>query len=188
MTILHSLEIGLLLEPGSATDAMIRALQRLRCNITHIWPMPATLPGKIEMIICTLDDDLPQRIPWLPGEPEAALVIIDSGIGELDLKLIRNCGAHGMLQPPIDQRNLQANLCLALDRYQYESRLRARIQKLDENLRSSRLIERAKTLLAKSKSITEDEAYAMLRKQSMEQRVAIGTIAQAVVDAHDFNI
>lgn len=188
MTILHSLEIGLFLEPGSATDAMIRALQRLRCNTTHTWPMPATFPDKFEMIICTMDPDLPQRIPWLPGEPEVALVIIDPGIGDLDLKVIRNCGAHGLLQPPINQRNLQANLCLALDRFQYENRLRARIQKLDENLRSIRLIERAKTLLAKSKNVTEDEAYSMLRKQSMEQRVAIGTVAQAVVDAYEFII
>ena len=74
---------------------------------------------------------------------------------------------------------------LARESFQYERRLRGRIEKLDESLRTMRLVERAKALLVKLKNISEEEAYSFLRKQSMEKRVTIGTVAATVIDLYE---
>ncbi|MBO6902787.1 MAG: ANTAR domain-containing protein [Rhizobiaceae bacterium] len=143
------------------------------------------MPTQHDLIFCMLTEDLPQRIPWIPGEPKAGLVVIDPGEGELDLKLIHNCAAHGVLHYPVTARSAQACLALAHDHYLYEKRLRGRIDKLDENLRSMRAVERAKALLIRMKDVTEEEAYNYLRRQAMERRVTIGAVANAIIDSHE---
>jgi len=103
----------------------------------------------------------------------------------LNLKLIHNCAAHGLLHYPATSRVIQSVLMLAREHFQYERRLRGRIEKLDENLRTMRVVERAKVLLIRLKNLTEDEAYSFLRKQAMEKRVTIAAVATAVIDSHD---
>lgn len=182
---LSNLNVAVIAESTEDCDRLLRELQRLHCNVRHIWPMPPQLPSQYDMIFCMLMENLPQRIPWIPGEPEAALAVIDSGEGELDLKLIHNCAAHGVLHYPVTPRSAQACLALAHGHYLYEKRLRGRIDKLDENLRSMRAVERAKALLIRMKDVTEEEAYNYLRRQAMERRVTIGVVANAIIDSHE---
>ena len=113
------------------------------------------------------------------------LILVDDGKAPLNLKLIHNCAAHGLLHYPATSRVIQSVLMLAREHFQYERRLRGRIEKLDENLRTMRVVERAKVLLIRLKNLTEDEAYNFLRKQAMEKRVTIAAVATAVIDSHD---
>ena len=80
---------------------------------------------------------------------------------------------------------IQSVLMMAREHFQYERRLRGRIDKLDENLRTMRLVERAKALLIRLKNLSEEEAYNFLRKQAMEKRVTIGAVASAIIDSHE---
>lgn len=185
LEVFWGLEVGVFAELNDNVGNLLRELQRLRFAVHHIWPIPPQIPVQYDLVICSQVADLPQRIPWLPGEPESAFVIIDSGTGEVDLKLIQNCGAHGVLQYPVASRSMQMGLAVALDHFHYEKRLRGRISKLDESLRSMRVVERAKAILIRTRNVTEDEAYGYLRHQSMERRVAIGLVAQAIIDMYE---
>lgn len=166
-------------------EALIRELQRQRAAVRHLWPLPGQLPLQYDAIFCTLSSDLPQRIPWVPGEPSSALILIDNGKEPLNLDLIHNCAGHGMLHYPATSRMIQSVLMLARESFQYERRLRGRIEKLDESLRTMRLVERAKALLVKLKNISEEDAYGFLRKQAMEKRVTIGAVAATVIDSYE---
>lgn len=179
------MNIAVMVERDAHGEALIRELQRLRASVRHIWPMPSQLPLQYDAIFCRLTTDLPQRIPWVPGEPSSALILVDDGMDSLDLDLIHNCASHGVLHYPATTRMIQSVLMLARESFQYERRLRGRIDKLDESLRTMRLVERAKGLLVKLKKISEEEAYAFLRKQAMEKRVTIGTVALTVIDSYE---
>ncbi len=179
------LNVAVIVERDDHGEFLIRELQRQRVGVRHIWPLPAQIPLQYDVLFCALSDDLPQRIPWVPGEPSAALILVDDGKAPLNLKLIHNCAAHGLLHYPATSRMIQAVLMLAREHFQYERRLRGRIEKLDENLRTMRLVERAKTLLIRMKNLNEEEAYNFLRKQAMEKRVTIGAVAAAVIDSHE---
>lgn len=179
------ISVGVIAERDDDGERLTRELQRLRCIVRHIWPMPPQVPVQFDIVFCVLTEDLPQRIPWIPGEPEAALVVIDRGEGELDLQLIHNCAVHGVLHYPATPRAVQTSLALARGHFLYEKRLRGRIEKLDENLRTMRSVERAKSLLIRMKHVTEEEAYNYLRRQAMERRVTIGAVANAIIDSHE---
>lgn len=179
------LNIAVIVERDDNGEFLIRELQRMRANVRHIWPAPAQIPLQFDAIFCALSNDLPQRIPWVPGEPSSALILVDDGKLPLNLKLIHNCAAHGLLHYPATSRMIQSVFMLAREHFQYERRLRSRIEKLDENLRTTRLVERAKVLLIQLKNLSEEEAYNFLRKQAMEKRVTIAAVASAIIDSHE---
>jgi len=179
------MNIAVIAERDDHGEALIRELQRQRAAVRHLWPLPGQLPLQYDAIFCTLSSDLPQRIPWVPGEPSSALILVDDGKEPLNLDLIHNCAGHGMLHYPATSRMIQSVLMLARESFQYERRLRGRIEKLDESLRTMRLVERAKTLLVKLKNISEEDAYGFLRKQAMEKRVTIGAVAATVIDSYE---
>ncbi len=56
---------------------------------------------------------------------------------------------------------------------------------MQEALESRKLIERAKGILMKEKNISEEEAYNILRKQSMDRRKSLKEVAEAIILAHD---
>jgi len=182
---LWDLKIAVLVPRNDDGERLIRELQRLRCTVKHIWPMPAQIPTQFDVVFCALSNDLPQRLPWIPGEPGATLVVVDQGDEAMDLGLLHNCAADAVLHCPVTERSVPAALSLARGHFLYERRLRSRIGKLDESLRTMSTVERAKSLLMRTKNMSEEEAYKFLRQQAMERRVTIGALATAIIDSYE---
>jgi AmiR/NasT family two-component response regulator len=101
------------------------------------------------------------------------------------LKLLRNCAPHAVLHRPFSGATVLTSLAIARSQFLYEQRLRARIDKLDETLRSFRCIERAKSILMEKRNLDEDEAYHFMRRQAMKQRVTVSVVATAIIDSHE---
>ncbi len=169
----------------SSGDALLRDLQRTRNRVKYLWPVPEMLPTDSDVIFCDLLADLPSRLPWLPGEPKAALVVLLAPGMTVDLDLLRKTAPEAVLHRPFTTSAVLSSLVLARSRFTYERRLRSRLEKLDATLRTMRSIERAKTILMNARKIDEDEAYGFLRRQAMQRRVSVGAIAVAIVDADD---
>jgi AmiR/NasT family two-component response regulator len=56
---------------------------------------------------------------------------------------------------------------------------------IQEALESRKLVEKAKGILMKQKNISEDEAYNILRKQSMDRRKSLKEVAEAIILANE---
>ena len=179
------ISIAVMTERNDDGERLIRELQRLRAKVQHVWPLPPQLPSEYDVIYCDLTEDLPSRLPWLPGEPESALVLIISDRTPFNLRLLHRCAAQAVLHYPISSLAVQTSLALGREHHLYERRLRGRIDKLDDNLRTMRSVERAKSIVMRSKNVDEEEAYHFLRRQAMARRVSIGTIANAVIDSQE---
>lgn len=179
------IDVAVVAERDDDGDRLIRELQRLHARTHHIWPCPPQLPVAFDVIYCHLSDDLPQRLPWVPGEAMAALVPIISEQSPFSIKLLHKCAPQAVLHYPVTPLAVQTSLALARDHHLYERRLRGRIDKLDESLRTMRSVERAKAIIMRSKNINEEEAYHFLRRQAMTRRVTIGAIATAVIDSQE---
>lgn len=166
-------------------EAMTRELQRTRSRVRHIWPPPEMMPDEADVLFCDLVPGLPGRLPWVPGTPRLALVVIVPVVPPPDLELLKNCAADAVLHRPFTTHAVLVSLLQARTHYCYEQRLHGRIDKLDETLRAFRAVERAKAILVRTRKIGEDEAYHFIRRQAMDRRVPIGAVAAAIVDAHE---
>lgn len=166
-------------------ELLIRELQRVRARVRHLWPVPDRLPEDVDVIFCDFVPGLADRIPWIPGEPKASLVALIPLTPSPDLAALRDCAPDAVLHKPFTTYGILTSLVVARSQFLYEQRLRTRIEKLDENLRAMRSVERAKAILMSSQSLREDEAYNFLRRQAMARRVSISAVAAAIVDSHE---
>ena len=167
-------------------EALIRELQRTRARVRHFWPPPDPLPSDTDVLFCDLVPSLPARLPWLPGEPKAALVaLMPSAEAPSDLDLLRKAAPEAVLHRPFTAPAILAALVLARSRFAYERRLRGRIERLDLTLRSMHSVERAKAILMGARKMQEEDAYRFIRSQAMERRVSVAAVATAIVDAHE---
>ena len=71
----------------------------------------------------------------------------------------------------------------AIARFHVMHRIRAELEETKRALEDRKVIDRAKGLLMRARGITEDEAYALLRKTAMDQNKRLADVAAALVTA-----
>ena len=162
---------------------LVRELQRTRATVRHVWPMPETLPESADVIFSELTPGLSARLAWVPGCAKSALVGILPAQFDGDMDLLRTLAVDAVLHRPFVARAVVTSLVMAWTRFGYERRLRQRIAKLDETLRSVRVVERAKAILIAGRKLSEDDAYRFMQRQAMDRRVPIAAIATAIIDS-----
>ena len=84
---------------------------------------------------------------------------------------------------PFQPHAILTALMLARGQFQYEKRLRTRIERLDENLRLLREIEQAKRILMQREQLSEHDAYDWMRSLAMKKRTTVAELASQIVDS-----
>lgn len=133
-------------------------------------------------MICDFFVGIERRFPWRPGEATAAIVLLLPLNGGADLDAIHAALPDALLTRPIIPSAVAPALALAWDHFSYHRRQSARINQLDENIRALREVERAKTILMRERKISESAAFEALRREAMENRTKVSTIAKMIVD------
>lgn len=73
----------------------------------------------------------------------------------------------------------------AIARFNMVSQIRSELEAVKSALAERKTIDRAKGLLMQARGISEDEAYALLRRTAMDQGRKVADVAQALVTAAD---
>lgn len=72
---------------------------------------------------------------------------------------------------------------LAISRFKAFSRMQKELEDVKSQLQNRKIVDQAKAILMKSKGISEDEAYQLLRSTAMNQNQKMSDIAQSLVTA-----
>jgi AmiR/NasT family two-component response regulator len=180
---LANLNLTVCAEPDAEGEQLMRELRRTRANVVRHWPMPRTLSVEPDVLFCEFASDLANRLPWNPGEPLCALVILLPQSGAYDPDAVCKCSPGAVLHRPFQPHAILTALMLARGQFQYEKRLRARIERLDENLRLLREIEEAKRILMEREQLSEQDAYGRMRSLAMKRRTTLVQLACQIVDS-----
>jgi len=167
------------------TSLLVRELQRLRMRVRQVWPMPESVPGDADVVYCEYAPDLARRLPWIPGDARSALVVIVPATDPIQPEALANATPDAVLPRPFTANAVLSSIVLARSQFGYERRLRGKIERLDENLRSMRTVERAKAILMATRRMQETEAYSFIRRQAMDRRVSASAVAAAIVDSFE---
>jgi len=154
-------------------------------RVHQVWPMPTTVPGEADVVFCEYCPDLARRLPWIPGDARSALVAILPAMESVQAEALCHATPNAVLPRPFTPNGVLSSLVLARSQFAYERRLRSKIEKLDENLRSMRTVERAKAILMATRQMPETEAYGFIRRQAMDRRVSASAVAAAIVDSFE---
>jgi len=87
------------------------------------------------------------------------------------------------LMKPVAEEDLLPAITLALTRFRQFQALRQEVADLREALEARKIIERAKGILMRRLSLTEEEAFRRLQKQSQDTNRRLAQVAEAIVVA-----
>ena len=116
----------------------------------------------------------------LEERPIPIVMLTAYGQEELVARAVE-AGVFGYLVKPFREQDLVPALATALARHEELSAARAEAETLSEALAARKLIERAKGLLMAKESLSEQDAFARLRKASQASGRPLKVIAEAVI-------
>jgi response regulator NasT len=94
-------------------------------------------------------------------------------------------GVSAYVVDGLSKDRIRPVLDAAITRFNMFKKLRSELAAAKTALAERKTIERAKGLLMTAKGVSEDEAYALLRKAAMDQGRKVSEVAEALVTASD---
>jgi response regulator NasT len=94
-------------------------------------------------------------------------------------------GVSAYVVDGMEPDRIRAIIDVAVAQFEDFQRLREELAEANLRLAERKLVERAKGLLMKSRSLDEEAAYALLRKFAMDRKLRLGEVAQQLIDAAD---
>jgi response regulator NasT len=117
----------------------------------------------------------------LSGEHGVPVVLLAPAAGLATLPLAAQSGVMGFLVEPISPAALRATLEVAVCRFRELRALRQELGVLRQSVEARKVIERAKGLLMEGGRLSEREAYARIRRKSMDTQRPMTEIARAII-------
>ena len=182
---LQGLKVTIITPRDEAGEFLTRELQRLRVITRNIIPSVDPLPIDADVVYCDYDPGLSRRISWLTEDGNAALVVILPQAAPISAEALAAMTPQAVLARPFTANAIVASLVVARAQSTYEQRLRGKVERLEENLRSTRTIERAKALLMSARGMSDEEAYKHIRSQAMARRTSVSSLAAAIVSSFE---
>ena len=176
------LNVSLITELDAQGAELMRHLQKTRARVEHRWPMPERIGDNADLIICEYSPDLSRRYAWMPGEAGAAVIVLIPAVENVDLSGLKAAIPDAVLHRPYRSEAISTALIIAWDHFSHARRQRARIARLDENVRSLRQIERAKHIIMEQKNLSETNALNELRSMAMARRLSMAALASQLID------
>lgn len=109
------------------------------------------------------------------------IVLITSHYDTSTVERAKNAGVMGYLVKPLRSAELSPAIELAMGRFKEYVSLQLENSTLKENLEARKLIERAKGLLMEQRKVSEEQAYSLLKKASMNLRKPMADVAEAIL-------
>ncbi len=91
-------------------------------------------------------------------------------------------GIHAYVVDGYARHRLPSIVQLAKARFRHDQQLKNEISALTKRFEERKIIDRAKGVLMRSRGVTEEEAFELLRTLAMRTRQRIGVIASSVID------
>ena len=103
-------------------------------------------------------------------------------------QLIERAGAAGVfgyLIKPVSVESLQAQIEVAVRRFQEHAKLLAEKQELAATLETRKLVEKAKGIFMRRLNLDEPEAHKRLQQESQKRRISIGELAKKIIESEE---
>ena len=94
-----------------------------------------------------------------------------------------DAGVSAYIVDGLRQERVKPILDMAISRFNAFSRMARELEQMRSELEGRKLVDRAKRILMKSRGLSEEDAYALLRKTAMNQNRKISEIADSLVTA-----
>ena len=182
---LRSLRVLIVYPKSTEGEELWEHLTRIGCEIQTCWPPPKEIPKNIDVVFLfvrpIVEGDY--LFNWNTENPTAVLIGIVDYENPSMLEKVLSLQAQAVIGLPLKPFGILANIMLSVTNYRRESKLNARLTRVNSKMKAYRDIDKAKSFLMNSRNITEESAYEFIRVQAMNKRTTIEAMALAIINA-----
>lgn len=184
----------LLVDDGGPHIALLREeLPRLGCEVLEVVDAAIELSQRVAALnpdLIIIGAESPQRdtleniAAMTQRTPRPIVLFTDDPDRERMQRAIR-AGVSSYVVAGLDPKRLGPIMDVALARFEAEAALRAELQASKTALAQRKRIERAKGILMRARGLSEEAAYAEMRRMAMNRGVKLAEIADRIIEAKD---
>lgn len=162
-------------------------------NLISVLPADAFLDQRIaqlqpDMVIVDAESearDALEHVVMATRNDRRPIVLFTNDADTSHVKEAVEAGVTAYIVAGLAPERIRPILDVAMARFQHEQALRAELADARTELADRKVIDRAKGLLMQRQGLSEDAAYARLRKAAMDKNLKLVEIAQRMLDAAD---
>ena len=147
--------------------------------------LTALAPDVVLIDILNPNRDTLEELALASGPTERPVAMFVDQSDSQTTRSAIDAGVSAYVVDGLRRDRIKPILDAAIARFQLFARMRVELETTKAALAERKVIDRAKGLLMKARGLTEDEAYALLRKTAMDQSRKVADVAQALVTATD---
>ncbi|HEU4459693.1 MAG TPA: ANTAR domain-containing protein [Methylibium sp.] len=203
----HTLRIVIVapesLAPEHDDDAAVIEAERSRSlrigllaggyNIVAVLPTDAFLPDRIaqiqpDMIVVDAQSgarDTLEHVVMSTRDERRPIVLFTDDDDTSHVGDAIAAGVTAYVVAGLAPERIKPVLDVALARFRHEEQMRRALADAKTQLHDRKLIDRAKGLLMQRQGLSEEEAYARLRKTAMDRGLRVAEVAQRLIDVAD---
>lgn len=140
-----------------------------------------TIPDVIIMAVGLSDLDGIQAAGEILENILLPVVLITSHYEASTVERATKSGVMALLLKPVREEAVSPAIELAISRFKDFLAVQQENESLKENLESRKIIERAKGLLMEQRKLSEEQAYSLIKKTSINMRKPMADVAQAIL-------
>ena len=160
---------------GEAGDG-VSALKLVRSRQPDLLVIGAELPGMDGLEVATIVHE----------DKIAPVVVLAGSHSQVLLEKAKVARVAAFLVKPVEENDLLPAVEITLSNYQEIVTLENKVKEMQEALTARKIVEQAKGILMETLNISEAEAFKRIQKQSMNSRVTMRQVAEAIILTQNF--
>lgn len=183
---LRTLRIAVIHPDDGDGRLLTQQLQRIGCLVQAFWPPVQALPEGVDIaFVAVRPEILDLQFEWTRREDAPTIIAVVNYENPTIVEAVLGIGATAVLPSPVRSFGLLSALVVARQAHKENRSLCRRLRKVEAKLLGVRHIADAKAILMKTHSLSETEAYDLIRDQAMSKRVTTEEVASAIVNASE---
>ncbi len=183
---LRTLRIAVIHPDDGDGRLLTQQLQRIGCLVQAFWPPVQALPEGVDIaFVAVRPEILDLQFEWARREDAPTIIAVMNYENPTIVEAVLRIGATAVLPSPVRSFGLLSALVVARQAHKENRSLCRRLRKVEAKLLGVRHIADAKAILMKTHSLSETEAYDLIRDQAMSKRVTTEEVASAIVNASE---
>ena len=175
----------LALVDAGAADAVAGTLKKLGAVVSITTPeqlSPDLLAG-YDVLLLDLDQGIPEGCTWarLGQTPPLPVVGIVGVEAPSQLKALLQLGVTAHLRKPVQSASVYAALYIGLNEWNRRRHTDDRLAAAEGRKRSRRFVIKAVLLVMNQRGVNDDEAFQILRRESMKQQLSVEAFSEEIV-------
>ena len=115
----------------------------------------------------------------------APVAVLTSAYTQAMVERAKEARISALLLKPVDEAGILPAIELALASYGEVVKLEGKLKELKELLETRKLLEKAKGIMMETMGLSEAESFRRMQKQSMNKRISMRQVAEAVILAQN---